>query len=204
MTRHIGIYQSKHGQGCSSIAASLAIVMSRSAERTVIVDRHGDIPAILGMPTPDDGYYVQCTDTLWITDNSLLVPPDADVVIHDMSLADQLPDPHTRVLVTIGCYLALRRGSQDRRTFDMLVEHREVGRALSGRDLENALGLKIITVVDHDPAFARLVDAGLLASRLPHQTTIAMQLLARRILDGATRVSTSPTQLAASNFEVTT
>jgi hypothetical protein len=44
---------------------------------------------------------------------------------------------------------------------------REPGRALTRRDVEEVLGVPVRAEVDVDPAVARAVDAGLLASRLP-------------------------------------
>jgi hypothetical protein len=79
-----------------------------------------------------------------------------------------LLDHATRVLlVTRPCYLALRRAvrSPVRPTGVILVE--EHGRALSHRDVEHAVGAPIEATVSIDPAIARAVDAGLLASRLP-------------------------------------
>jgi hypothetical protein len=46
----------------------------------------------------------------------------------------------------------------------VLIE--EPGRALSRRDIEAAIGA-IAVVLPYDPAVARAVDAGLLASRMP-------------------------------------
>ncbi len=71
------------------------------------------------------------------------------------------------LLVTRPCYLALRRAvrSSVRPTGVVLVE--EPGRALSSRDVEYAVGAPVEATVSVDPAIARAVDAGLLASRLP-------------------------------------
>jgi MinD-like ATPase involved in chromosome partitioning or flagellar assembly len=71
------------------------------------------------------------------------------------------------VLVIRPCFLALRRAvaSALRPTEAILVA--EPGRALTRRDLEAALGVPVVAVVEVDPAVARAVDAGLLASRLP-------------------------------------
>ncbi len=71
------------------------------------------------------------------------------------------------LLVTRPCYLSLRRAvhAATRPTGIVLVD--EPGRALSQRDVEHALGVAVEATVSLDPAVARAVDAGLLATRLP-------------------------------------
>jgi hypothetical protein len=71
------------------------------------------------------------------------------------------------LLVTRPCYLSLRRAirSATRPTGIVLVH--EPGRALSQRDVERAIGVAVEATVSLDPAVARAVDAGLLATRLP-------------------------------------
>ena len=50
----------------------------------------------------------------------------------------------------------------------------EPSRSLTRADVEAALGVPVVAVVQVDPAVARAVDAGLLASRLPR--TLAREL----------------------------
>jgi hypothetical protein len=71
------------------------------------------------------------------------------------------------LLVTRSCYLALRQAVRctTRPTGIVLVD--EPGRALRERDVEHAIGATIEATVSYDPAIARAVDSGLLASRLP-------------------------------------
>jgi len=71
------------------------------------------------------------------------------------------------LLVTRPCYLSLRRAVRGptRPTGVVLVD--EPGRALSRRDVEHAVGAPVEATVSIDPAVARAVDAGLLATRLP-------------------------------------
>jgi len=71
------------------------------------------------------------------------------------------------LLVTRPCFLALRRAVQlsIKPTGIVLVD--EPGRALRARDVEHALAAPVVAEVLIDPAVARAVDAGLLASRLP-------------------------------------
>ena len=73
------------------------------------------------------------------------------------------------LLVVRPCYLALRRvGQVDSGTEIVLVE--EPGRALRAADVGAATGARIRCRLAWDPAVARAVDAGLLATRLPRST----------------------------------
>jgi hypothetical protein len=69
------------------------------------------------------------------------------------------------LLVIRSCFLALRRarGSPLRPSEVVLV--REPGRALGRSDVEDVIGAPVRAEVEVDPAVARAVDAGLLASR---------------------------------------
>lgn len=71
------------------------------------------------------------------------------------------------VLVTRQCYLALRRvvAHGPRPTGVVLVC--EPGRALTGRDVEHAVGAPVVAEIPWDPAISRAVDAGMLTSRMP-------------------------------------
>jgi hypothetical protein len=71
------------------------------------------------------------------------------------------------LLVTRPCFLALRRAAAHHGVGAGVVVVDEPGRALRRSDIERALGLPVRAVVPWDPAIARAVDAGLLASRLP-------------------------------------
>lgn len=71
------------------------------------------------------------------------------------------------LLVTRPCFLSLRRAvaAPLRPTGVVLVD--EPNRSLTRADVQTALGVPVVSVVQLDPAVARAVDAGLLASRLP-------------------------------------
>jgi hypothetical protein len=71
------------------------------------------------------------------------------------------------LLVVRPCFLALRRAVQmtSKPTGVVLVD--EPGRSLRARDVEHAVGAPVVAEVLVDPAVARAVDSGLLASRLP-------------------------------------
>ena len=71
-----------------------------------------------------------------------------------------------RILVTRACYLALRRASGGPApTGTVLVQ--EPARALGPGDVAEVVDAPVVAVVPVDPTIARVVDAGLLACRLP-------------------------------------
>ncbi|MGB7878726.1 MAG: hypothetical protein WBL31_08175 [Ilumatobacteraceae bacterium] len=82
------------------------------------------------------------------------------------------------VLVTRPCYLSLRRAvrATTRPTSVILVD--EPGRALRRHEVEHALGAPVEAVVAIDPAIARAVDAGLLATRLPRSLVRGLRRVA--------------------------
>ena len=70
-------------------------------------------------------------------------------------------------LVTRPCYLSLRAAVAQARRPTGVVLVDEPGRALRRGDIEASLGAPVVATTLCDPAVARAVDAGLLASRLP-------------------------------------
>ena len=76
------------------------------------------------------------------------------------------PPSATAIVVVRACYLALRCLQAIGLGADRLVLIEEPGRALSRRDVAEAVG-DVALGVPWDPAVARAVDAGLLAQRMP-------------------------------------
>ena len=72
-----------------------------------------------------------------------------------------------RLLVTRPCYLAIRRAIIAANAATGLVLVNEPERSLSAADIEAVLGRRVVATIPYDPAIARAVDAGLLATRLP-------------------------------------
>jgi hypothetical protein len=102
-------------------------------------------------------------------DDTVLV--DAGCVTRDDrlgALARRLAAGATRsILVTRPCYLALRRIADAPVIPSGVVLLAEPGRALRRGDVEQAVGAPVVASIAVDPAIARAVDAGLLASRPP-------------------------------------
>ena len=201
-------FTAKGGQGCSTVAAMLAVLNG-----AVIVDTAGDMPAVLGLPDPDGP---GLTDALisgsplhdiapHVQDNGgiALLPRGShgadDVPGHRWSeLAEVLAsdargwvlDAGTgpartaaasadrALLVSRYCYLALRRAVHLTPRSTGLVTIREHGRSLDRHDLERLLGVPVVADLPWAPEIARAVDAGLLTDRLPRVARQALEGLA--------------------------
>lgn len=182
--------QPKHGQGCSVTAANYAIVNAQHHHTVLIdassVDGQSDLPSILGIPEPsapfdpvdvyDDGRLIfhsmipsdlatRYIDSKIIIDYGTLTP-------HRFS-----PKADRTIGVVRACYVTLRRAVAMHYAADELILITEVGRALNTRDVERALGITVSCELPWDPAIARVVDAGLLSSRLPFVINQAMDPL---------------------------
>ena len=73
------------------------------------------------------------------------------------------------LLVTRACYLSLRRAVESGISPTGVVVVTEPGRALRAGDISDAIAAPVVAELMVDPRVARVVDAGLLASRLPSQ-----------------------------------
>lgn len=78
-----------------------------------------------------------------------------------------LPHASTSWLVLRPCYLALRRAVNTKLRVDGVILVNEPGRALSKRDVASVLSAPIVADLELDPRLARVIDAGLLTTRLP-------------------------------------
>ena len=85
---------------------------------------------------------------------------------------------HTSLLVVRPCYLALRRVVTAGVTPSAVVVVHEPGRALTPKDISRAVGAPVVAEVPFDPAIARAVDAGLLATRLPRSLETGVEAFA--------------------------
>jgi hypothetical protein len=181
----------KGGQGCTTIAAVLAVLAAQSNQPTLLLDTRGDAAPTLGVSDPEPAStFVDAIanavepsarlrvatvagdriDTDAISAISELVAAGHRVIVDTGTDHDVLhrfdPLNPQRLLVTRPCYLALRRAIGVPFVPDHVVLISEHQRCLTERDVSLALALPI-TSVPYDPAIARAIDAGLLAARLP-------------------------------------
>jgi hypothetical protein len=82
------------------------------------------------------------------------------------------------LLVVRPCQLALRRAQAVSVRASGVIVVREPARAITDADVERVLGVPVVAALAVDPAVARVVDAGLLASRLPRSFAAAVAALA--------------------------
>lgn len=106
-------------------------------------------------------------DATIVIDAGTGVPPPALAAVATHSL-----------LVTRPCYLSLRRAVATGLHPTGIVLIDEPGRALTARDVERSLGAPVVAELQYDPAVARAVDAGLLASRLPRSLAHSLKTAA--------------------------
>lgn len=166
MTRRVNFYAAKGGQGTTVTACRFALERAAAGENVALVGKdYDDVFAVLGMPSHEPGcgpvtvlpgltvHYAQPGDGwdgIIVTEGFWWMPPTFGPVYN--------------VLVTRGCYLALRRAVALPHPPDRVYLIEEPFRALGARDVEAA----VCAPVDSerlDPRVAQAVDAGLLSSR---------------------------------------
>jgi hypothetical protein len=201
--RHITVCASpKGGQGCTTIAAVLAVLAARSDQPTLLLDTRGDAAAILGVsdPAPASTFADAIANAVEPCDHLRVVSVAGDQIDTEVisAISELVAAGHRvrvdtgtdhdvlhrfdplspqRLLVTRPCYVALRRAIGVPFVPDHIVLISEDQRCLTERDVSLALALPV-TSVPYDPAIARAIDAGLLAARLPRCLANAITQLA--------------------------
>jgi hypothetical protein len=185
----IACWSTKGGVGTSVVAAALALLLGRTADRgAVLADLAGDAPAVLGLPEPASLGRIEIEIATGVAllprGDGPLSPGRAGVLAALLgdatrpAVADcgRVDDPAVTavaarasrsLLVTRSCYVALRRLQQAPLRASGVVLVTEPGRVLSARDVEVAADAPVLAEIPLDPQVARLVDAGLLTGRLP-------------------------------------
>ena len=175
----ITFYSPKGGQGCSTVAATTAMIAAKIGQRVRLVDHCGELAAVMGLPEYDDGERVTFEHwplTLERANTYADMPTDPDTLeIHDMGTLATVPADHTRLMVVRPCYLALRRAVQRNDSPSAIVLMAEPDRALGATDVRHALGAPVVATVPVQPAIARRIDAGLFA---PTNLPMALHVLA--------------------------
>lgn len=103
---------------------------------------------------------------------------------YDTVIIDTTTDAHPwlnhtdeTILVTRPCYLAARRAINLTRRPDHIALINEPARSINATDIATITGAPVTATIPYDPAIARAIDAGLLATRLPRQLTRALRPL---------------------------
>jgi hypothetical protein len=93
------------------------------------------------------------------------------------AVAEFVANADRSLLVIRPCYLALARAVRAPRPTAVVVV-RDRQRALSSRDIEDVLGVPVVTEVPWDAEVAKAVDAGLLMSGMPRRLINAVREVA--------------------------
>jgi len=125
------------------------------------------------LPAPNDPQWSRLVTALAAIDATVVI--DAGTGAPPTALATAAT--HS-LLVTRPCYLALRRAVATGLHPTGIVLILEPGRALTARDVERSLSAPVVAELQYDPAVARAVDAGLLASRLPRSLAHSLKIAA--------------------------
>lgn len=167
----IHLFAPKGGQGCTTVAACLALYTAERAGDITVYDAapHPELAAVYGL-TDESPLAVNDRVTAYRYDNEHDTPslPVADIVDWGTRpVPGELPGQ--RVIVIAPCYLALNLASRlpDHQRPDAAIVVIETGRAFGPSDVEATLGVKTLATVRRDPTVARSIDAGLLATRTP-------------------------------------
>jgi CobQ/CobB/MinD/ParA nucleotide binding domain len=197
------VYATKGGQGTTTTAAALALTANQQGQHVLLIDTGGDLPAILGHPEHNGpGLSDYLTDpnvtTVTIRAGLDLITRGTgpftfdtytyglvtcgcdryDTVIIDLGTAPaDTWNEHAdeTVFVTRPCYLAVRRAIHLPRRPSHVILINEPGRALSAHDIEVVLGVPVTATIPVDIETARIIDAGLLATRLPQHISRALR-----------------------------
>lgn len=120
-------------------------------------------------------------------DLAAVLSAESRPVVADCGRADRSPGRELALGATVSlcvlrpCYLALRRAVAAGALPTGVVLVREPARSLQRRDVEEVLGVPVWAEIDYDPAVARAVDAGMLASRWPRGTERVFEQVRRAV-----------------------
>jgi MinD superfamily P-loop ATPase len=159
------LFGAKGGVGTTTVAASLALMLSRTGSTVIRAVDEDPCLAMLGVGVREYPYGGDITYNLsWMTGEGFAAVNDNGINLDAAADAAGI-----RLLVTRGCYLALRRAihSEGRKHIDGIVLIEEPGRALGRREVADVLGKPIVATIPYRDTVCRAIDAGVLVSRLP-------------------------------------
>ncbi len=154
------------GPGVCGWAAAGAEVPADALARLAMPVRPGVELLVRGEgPDPDRDRLELLAAMLGADDRTVVI--DCGTLRDDSTALALAAGATTSLLVIRPCYLALRRAVAMPLRPSAVVLVADPGRALDRSDIEAVLGVPVVAEVSIDPAVARAVDAGLMASRLP-------------------------------------
>lgn len=186
------IHGAKGGSFATTFAATLALLATQQNLNTAICTLEpDDMLNVLGVGRPANGFRI--TDNLampafayWrdVKEQIESWPDDEfDVVVVDAGTrVMERHEDATNVLLMRGCFLAACRVVRESANYlpflDEWIFISEHGRALTSHDLVRATGFgDPLSTINVDSAAARVVDAGLMMSRLPAAHMPAAEML---------------------------
>lgn len=171
----VNVIGTKGGVGSTVVATALALELAKSSGRGsvgVIGYQQDDLCAAFGCGTKTD----QLTP-------DIAYGHGVDITVVDYGTGNlENLQPGFTVLVTRGCYLALRRvvkGDRKIPTPDLVVLIAEPGRALERGEVGKVLEASNLVTIPWDADIARAVDAGVLTARMPHKLALPVANIVR-------------------------
>lgn len=165
--KRINFFATKGGIGVTTVAVSYALAHQQPGQTVAVVVNDTEWCAHLGLATVDDEMMpYEFTEGVWAVRQHMLDDHNFDLVVGDLGVAVP-PAGQFNLFVTKSCYLSLSKFVRANLTASGIVLMQEVGRALTAKDIERACGAPVLKTVDINPVVSRLVDAGLLVSRIP-------------------------------------
>lgn len=160
----IHIYGAKGGVGTTTVSALVALDLQHQEHAVILkssAGNQGDLRAILGLATgyedePINFVAPAGSPVVTVIDHGT-TPPAGDLWATRES-GDRV------FLVIRPCYLGLRRALAQACRPDGIILLVEKDRSLGVRDVEEVLGVKVVSTIDVEPRIARAIDAGLLSS----------------------------------------
>lgn len=189
MTRTIVLAGARGGQGTSTVAAALAVLAAGHGPTLLRSNDPATTAALVGIPLPLGDEWIDVCPNLTLVPRTLDTEGAAayDTVVVDAGRTASRPaedartpdsDPSAAATGPVEhyavlrgpCYVALTTLVTSGLRYDGIIVVEEPGRALSERDVTDVLGLPVVANIPVDPAIARMIDAGLLLTRLHHHT----------------------------------
>lgn len=173
MPIHYHLFGAKGGVGTTTVAAALALTASTDRLADVRAVHRDDLYAMLGFGGRDypDGQPVTGNHNLTMFDHGERAHLDGTIIVNDNGTnIDAISDASGyRLLVTRGCYMALRRAVHEEavKHIDGIILVEEPGRALGRREVADVIGKPIVATIPVKDTICRAIDAGVLVHRLP-------------------------------------
>ena len=175
------------GHGTTTVATALAILAAEHGPTRLV---SADAMALLGLPgVPEPGAPMRVTDHLTLALPGSPEANEPEIAVVDAGAAGSAAPVRTCepsfVVLRGPCYLGLRHlVTRAAAPATGIILLSEPARSLTRRDVEDVVGTPVVASIDHHPAVARTIDAGLLLDRLHRLPQFReLRALADRLFD---------------------